>query len=382
MPGEALMFSSKNALYNGQIKTSRDARNFIRRNFDPSHEEPGEDFHILVTPDILAEGMNLHRAGRIINYDLPWNPTRVMQRLGRINRVGTTHEKLYIFNFFPTAQADSHLGLQDNITKKITAFNSVLGNDNKILFEEENPDPYGLFRKLASIGEDEGEDSELEYLKEIRDIRDNNPRLFEKIKRLPPKARSACISSDSPDELLVFFREGYLKKFVSCGRDIRELTFLEAAPLMRASPKAKRASLPRDYYMRLQAARDFLEGEISAEMSPQRPNTRNKRLLETISYLQNMSALTDEEQDYLALLYKAVSQSALAKKSVSRLAEICNHKHSSPLILFNALREVMPPKDMRGLQAEDSSSPKTPRQPKQIVLCQYLAPAEENQHGI
>lgn len=314
MPGKAAMFSSKNALYKGQIKSAREARDLIRRNFDPAHEEPSDDFRILITTDALAEGMNLHRAGRIINYDLPWNPTRVMQRLGRINRVGTEHKKLCIFNFFPTAQADSHLGLQDNISKKITAFNSVLGNDNKILFEEENPDPHGLFRKLAAMGEEEDEDSELEYLQEIRDIRDNEPGLFEKIKRLPPKARSAYASPSSSDELLIFFREGYLKKFIACGKETRELTFLEAAPLMRAEPSAKRATLPLDYYSRLQSGKDFLEGEIAAEMEAVRPVAQYKRLLETISYLQKLSAFTDADQEYLAALYKAISQSALAKK--------------------------------------------------------------------
>ena len=119
---------------------------------------PGEDFRILITTDVLAEGMNLHRAGRIINYDLPWNPTRVMQRLGRINRVGTAHKKLYIFNFFPTAQADSHLGLQDNITKKSRPSILSWAMTIKSFFEEENPDPHGLFRNLVSIGEEEDED--------------------------------------------------------------------------------------------------------------------------------------------------------------------------------------------------------------------------------
>ena len=376
LPGMAMMFSSKNALLNGQTISSRDARNIIRRNFDPTHDDPGEDFRILITTDVLAEGMNLHRAGRIINYDLPWNPTRVMQRLGRINRVGTAHNKLYIFNFFPTAQADSHLGLQDNITKKITAFNSVLGNDNKILFEEENPDPHGLFRKLVSIGEEEDEDSELEYLREIREIRDNDPTLFEKIKRLPLKARSSYANPAFADELLIFFREGFLKKFVAYGTEIRELTFLEAAPLMRAAPDAKRARLPLDYYSRLQSARTYLEGEVEAERVSPRPNTQNKRLLETISYLQSLKELTDEEQDYLVLLYTSVSQSALAKKSIKRLSDICKRSHPGPLALFNTLREAMPPRDLRGLQAEEEAAPKVARNPKQIVLCQYLAPVQ------
>ena len=87
LPGKAMLFSSKNGLYDGKILSVDEARAKIKNNFDPSAPEPSDQVHILLTTDILAEGMNLHQAGRIMNYDLPWNPTRVMQRLGRINRV-------------------------------------------------------------------------------------------------------------------------------------------------------------------------------------------------------------------------------------------------------------------------------------------------------
>lgn len=377
LPGQAAMFSSGGALFNGRAISPREARELVRRNFDPGHGEPEDEFRILITTDVLAEGMNLHRAGRIINYDLPWNPTRVMQRLGRINRVGGEHDTLRIFNFFPTAQADSHLGLQENIAKKITAFNSVLGNDSKILFEEENPDPHGLFRRLSTISEEEDEDSELEYLREIREVRDKNPRLFEKIRNLPLKARSAYGGAPVSDALLIFFRQGALKKFILCGKDARELGFLEAAPLMRASPGAKRTSLPGDYYNRLQIAKDFLEGGEGEADAPTRPNVRNRRLLDSLSYLRKLAILTDEEGEYLALLYKAVAESAIARKSVKRLADICGAHHPTPLSLFNALRSAIPPDDLFALRDGELEQPRKNRKPKQIVLCQYLAPAKE-----
>lgn len=377
LPGKAAMFSSSKAFYNGRALSSREARELVRRNFDPGHEEAADDFRILITTDVLAEGMNLHRAGRIINYDLPWNPTRMMQRLGRINRVGSEHATLRIFNFFPTAQADAHLGLQENIARKITAFNTVLGNDNKILFEEENPDPHGLFRRLTSFNEEEDEDSELEYLREIREIRDNNPRLFEKIKTLPPKARSAYASASGSDELLVFFRQGALKKFVACGKETRELGFLEAAPIMRAAPDVKRAKLPHDYYGRLNAAKNFLEDDGAAVEAPIRVSVQNRQLLENLAYLRNLSVLTEDEREYLTLLYKAVVESALAKKSVKRLTDICKAYHPSPLRLFNALCAALPPADLLALRSLDAVQPQKNRKPKQIVLCQYIISAKE-----
>lgn len=86
---------------------------------------------------LMMHYINLHRSNIIINYDLPWNPTRVLQRVGRVNRVGTQHDKVYVFNIFPTAQSDAHLGLEDNIKGKIQAFHNTLGEDAKYLSDDE-----------------------------------------------------------------------------------------------------------------------------------------------------------------------------------------------------------------------------------------------------
>ena len=94
-----------------------------------------------------------------------------MQRVGRVNRVGTKHKVINIFNFFPTAQSDMHLGLEANIKAKIQAFHDTLGEDSRYLTEEEEVSTHELFgdfiyRRLSDKktfqGEDEEERSELE----------------------------------------------------------------------------------------------------------------------------------------------------------------------------------------------------------------------------
>lgn len=373
LPGKAMLFSSKNGLYDGKILSVGEARAKIKNNFDPSAPEPSDQVHILLTTDILAEGMNLHQAGRIMNYDLPWNPTRVMQRLGRINRVGTAYEKLFIFNFFPTAQADAHLGLNANINRKITAFNAVLGNDNKILFEDEHPDPHGLLGRLTKLVEDEDEDSELEYLQVIRQIRDNEPKLFEKIKKLPLKARSAYASSVCPDTTIFFFREGFLKKFIAVDTGARELTFLEAAPLFQVSPAEKRAKLPHDYYDRLKIARTYLDNDevemqISTRITPQ-----IRKLLENINGLKTMAALSESEVDYLNRLYVAVEQAAIGKKTIQALSAACKRSYATPLAMVNAFQKILPESILEN--QEQPTVPTRKNSPKLVVLTQYLAPA-------
>jgi len=178
--GEVMFFCSTGGLYDGMEHSLTLARDLIKDNFDPNKKQKQQE-GIRITTDVLAGGINLQRSSIIINYDLPWNPTRVLQRLGRFNRVGTVHEQVHVFNFFPTAQSDLHLGLEANIKAKIQAFHDTLGEDSKYLIDEEEVTSHELFgdRLFSKLndkknleGEDEGERSELEYLQKIRDIRD------------------------------------------------------------------------------------------------------------------------------------------------------------------------------------------------------------------
>ena len=164
-------------------------------NFDARARSPKDDYRILITTEVLSEGVNLHRSNVVINYDIPWNPTRLMQRVGRINRVDTEFDRIYSFNFFPTEQSNEQIKLKEAAEAKIHAFITLLGADARLLTEGEDVESHELFNRLISrktiTGEDEGEESELKYLQVIRGIRDSNPDLFEKIKRLPKKARTA-----------------------------------------------------------------------------------------------------------------------------------------------------------------------------------------------
>jgi Helicase conserved C-terminal domain. len=176
----------------GSGETTRDR---VIENFDAKSRHPKNDFRILVSTEVLSEGVNLHRSNVVVNYDIPWNPTRMMQRVGRINRVDTLFDTIYTFNFFPTRQSNDQIKLREAAEAKINAFLTLLGGDAALLTEGEPVGSHELFNRLISrktlTGEDEGEESELKYLQVIKNIRDQNPDLFEKIKRLPKKARTA-----------------------------------------------------------------------------------------------------------------------------------------------------------------------------------------------
>ena len=91
--------------------------------------------------------MNLHRSNVIVNYDTPWNSTRLMQRIGRVNRIGSVAPKVYIFNFYPTAKVNSDIELEKKAIMKLQAFHSALGEDSEIYSPDEETQSFGLFEK-------------------------------------------------------------------------------------------------------------------------------------------------------------------------------------------------------------------------------------------
>lgn len=126
------MFGGRVVYYSG--KSGAGSKIEIEDSFNPKNKGKNNDkYDLLITTDILAEGINLHRANVLINYDLPWNPTRIMQRVGRINRVGTEHDRIFVFNFFPTAQSKRQMPLEERILEKLQAFHDTLGEDIKYL---------------------------------------------------------------------------------------------------------------------------------------------------------------------------------------------------------------------------------------------------------
>jgi len=235
-------------------KSSAEDRETVMQNFDANSKNKKNDFSLLITTDVLSEGTNLHQANVVINYDIPWNPTKIMQRVGRINRVDSNHNKIYTYTFFPTDQSNEQIKLKELAEAKIQAFITLLGSDAKLLTENEVPEGFSLFSKILSKemieGEESESDSELGYLQEIRKIRDEDIDLFEKIKRLPKKARTARKSVDNTSKLLTYFRKGKLQKFfiVNSKSSSSEVDFIEAAKILSAKPKEKRHKLNKLFY--------------------------------------------------------------------------------------------------------------------------------------
>lgn len=143
---------------------------------------------------MLAEGVNLHRANVIVNYDSPWNATRLMQRIGRVNRIGSTAEAIHNYMFYPSDPGDAIISLKKNSLIKLQSFHSALGEDTKIYSHDE------LVREFRLYDPDVRDDTDrsLELLREVRALHDSNPALYRHIKQLPPKSRCARSGAAQP----------------------------------------------------------------------------------------------------------------------------------------------------------------------------------------
>jgi superfamily II DNA/RNA helicase len=114
-------------------------REIIKHNFDANipREQYKSDYKIIICTEVLAEGVNLHRSNVIVNYDTPWNSTRLMQRIGRVNRIGSVAPFIHIFNFYPTAKVNNDIELEKKAIMKLQAFHSALGEDSEIYSPDE-----------------------------------------------------------------------------------------------------------------------------------------------------------------------------------------------------------------------------------------------------
>lgn len=201
-----------------------------------SEAPPGRDsdrFDILVTTDVLAEGVNLQQARHIINYDLPWNPMRLVQRHGRIDRIGSRHARVYIRTYFPDVALDALLGLEDRLRRKIAQAASAIGVEDEILpgsktsdvvFAQTREEIERIHEGDATLFELGGEVGNAHSGEEYRqDLRAAlvNPRLAEEIRALPWGSGSGMVARDGTSGYVFCARVGdhplVQYRFVSLG---------------------------------------------------------------------------------------------------------------------------------------------------------------------
>ena len=358
-------------------------RDKVIENFDARARHPKEDYRILVSTEVLSEGVNLHRANVVINYDIPWNPTRMMQRVGRINRVDTPFDVIHTLNFFPTTQSNDQIKLKEAAEGKINAFLTLLGGDAELLTEGEPIGSHELFNRLISKktldSEDEAEESELKYLQVIRDIREKEPDLFEKIKRLPQKARTAKLSNVFAGSLITYFRRGKLQKFFMAKgkKTAEELDFISAAKLLESQPDEKRKKLPGEIYDLLDKNKEAFIIATTEEMAePQKKRGRDSaanilRILKAT--MKNTQKLTDDQEFYLKKVLTQLEEGGLPKQTAKNTLKALNALKDELINPFKVLAVLQTHIPERLLESHYAEQNQAVLGKREVILSLYLS---------
>lgn len=244
-------------------KNRNNMKERIKHNFDANDSTDSREYNIIITSDVLAEGVNLHRSNVIINYDSPWNATRLMQRIGRVNRIGSKAENIYNYMFYPSKQGDHEIQLYANALVKLQGFHSAFGEDAQIYSKEEIVKQFELFDSKVK----DSVDKKIALLREVRELYNSDRKLYHKIKALPMKSRVLRDNKKRAGQTIVFVSSNVKTEFyLAEENNVHIIDFLDAVDYLRAKPEEKALPFTNEeaHYKNVNKAlekyvRDFVE---------------------------------------------------------------------------------------------------------------------------
>ena len=292
--------------------TSADAtsanKDCIRANFDAGLKSSLQknEFHILVATDAISEGYNLHRAGAIFNYDIPYNPTRVIQRIGRINRINKkVFDKLYIYNYFPTDVGEAETRTKEISTLKMAMIHAVMGEDTKALTKEEELQAYFKERYRKEFSRSEEASWDTPYRKLLNSLKGTET--YDKAMELPHRARTARSVEKSQKGVLMFGRKGndFVFKIGNTANVPAMISAEEAISLFEAEKDEQPVDLSHDF--------DMVYQRVKTSLFCNDVTSRNEK--ELINASDKIKILIKNQllpKDYLADLMQVIKADALS----------------------------------------------------------------------
>lgn len=304
----------------------------IEANFDASYKkEQKNQFQILLATDKMSEGHNLNRAGLVINYDIPWNPTRVIQRVGRINRIGKkVFQQLYIFNFFPTEQGATIAKSREIAAAKMFMIHNTIGEDARIFDIDETPSASSLYHKLQQNPEDTEQESFLTTAKrEFLEAKKNHPEVVEKVSKLPGRIKT---SRQADENKLLLFKQKGLALFclhIDYDRNMREMQIPVESALktMKCSFDEQKLDLSNNFWTAYDKAGKYQETFADGAKNIQSIEHKAvENLNAAIEFCENSDLF--EKLPFLRTLLKDITQyGSLPDYTLRKLAanDVVNH---------------------------------------------------------
>jgi len=299
----------------------------INENFDASYKKQKNNYDILLTSDKISEGFNLNRAGMVINYDIPWNPVRVIQRVGRINRISKkVFDELYIVNFFPTEKGAELVKSREIASNKMFLIHHALGEDSKIFEAGEKPTPAKLYQRIQQNPDKLEEESfYTKIVNKFLEIKRNYPNLISSLEDFPPRVKVSKASEKN--ELLVFIKKGrlYIQKaeYKENGKfEINETTLEEIFERISCEPKEKRLEFSENFWDAYDEIKNF---KIYKSLSPSEHSIEQRaiNILKTFIYKKIHNSELLKFKEFLRMLLEdIVDYGTLPDYTLRRIANL------------------------------------------------------------
>ena len=287
-------------------------KEIIRTNFDAGIklELQQNDYKILIATDAISEGYNLHRAGAIFNYDIPYNPTRVIQRIGRINRINKKmFDELHIFNYFPTDIGEKETRTKEISTLKMAMIHAIMGEDTKVLTSNEELRSFFKERYDKELKTSESQSWETKY-KELLD-KSADSEYFRDALEMPHRAKIGRTIEKQYAGVLVFGKKAndYVFKIGINETEVVSLTPQEAIALFEATVFEQPEKISTQYDSIYQSVKRKL-----FETSKDDKVEKAKR--EAIDKVGAMKELGVIDKDYLSDLIEVIEMDGLSGYSI------------------------------------------------------------------
>lgn len=285
---DVLMVTASNRNRLGQV---------IKENFDANYQSDSRRYNLIITSDVLAEGVNLHRSNVIVNYDSPWNATRLMQRIGRVNRIGSVAPCIYNYMFYPSQQGDKEIKLYKNALVKLQGFHSAFGEDAQIYSKEEIVKEFKMFDNHIK----DSIDQKIALLREVRELYHTNRALYHKIKALPMKSRVMRDTGKHSGKSVIFVSSNVKTEFyLATPKGVEVIDFLDAVKYLNAKPEEQPAPFKNEelHYKHVNSAliRYTTEYVEAADTSSINRTYLDKTSLEANKFLRTIKQLASDNE--------------------------------------------------------------------------------------
>ena len=280
----------------------------INANFNAGEKKElqRDDYKVLVATDAISEGYNLHRAGTVINYDIPYNPTRIIQRIGRINRVNRkVFDELYIYNYFPTDVGESETRTKEISTLKMAMIHAIMGEDTKVLTKDEEIQSYFLEQYRKEMAKSEEASWDVKYYTILNAAKGTEP--YQEALQMPHRARTGRSVEKPRRGVLMFGKKGndFVFKIGNAEGLVVQLTAEEAIGLFEAELSEKPSELSDDFEPAYQLTKSHL---FSSDVQDKNEKAR-REAMSKVKVMLNRKALP---ADYLKDLTKVIMMDGLS----------------------------------------------------------------------